>query len=163
MNLIRETEIKGIKYQLTIFDALEGQERWFQLLLFLGPALGGAISSGSEDLTAIGPAVVSFCKTTTSKQYLDLIKAFAEKTNVLKEAKTAKGVQEIPVQLSKIYGAHFTGDYRSSMSWFLWAIKENFESFLDSDDKEKLLSAIGLMKASKSVAPESIGSSGDQG
>lgn len=156
----REIEIEGTKYQLELFGAKEGQRVFFKLVTFLGPMLGAAAGGSWK---TVGPALETFARSATPEQFESLTDAFAAKTKVIHMAQTKDGLKPVPVQLSKVYDTHFARRYKALFAWLMWAVKENFESFLGSEDNGGLLDMLGLVKVSKSSAQkESIGSSGDQ-
>jgi hypothetical protein len=158
MSETRTKEIDGHTYTLELFGAKEGQKVFFRLVTFLGPTLGAAAGQGWKN---IGPALETFARSATPEQFESLIDCFAVKTTLTLIAKTKGGDKPITTQLSKVYDTHFARRYKALFSWLLWAVQENFESFLGSGEDGGLLDILGLVKVSQSNVPkESIGSSG---
>lgn len=152
----RKTTIAGHEYELTVFAQKQGQGVLIRLFKVFGPAAGELMSKGSQ---GVGAAFRAFADI-DERDLMYLIDVFAEKTKLYMPTISAAGEGGVWVPLKTQYDAHFGQRYGDSLTWLIWAIKENFSSFLSGQGLESLKALFPEVFKSK-PQKDSIGSSGE--
>lgn len=163
-------QIGNHTYNVTTFGAVKGQEVLVKLINFAAPfanAFRGIAAAASGELgderieqlagEALVDGVSKFAQAVTPEVFSWLCLQFANATQIEYEDGKAQ-------PLSKVYEAHFSGEYLELLTWFAFVVQVNYASFFTGQGKENLLGRWIQKLAKNSTASSSqatsIGGSG---
>jgi hypothetical protein len=152
---IKSEPIDSYVYEVTQLGAVEGKRIYAQVLKMVLPALGAALKG--RDLSGISKADVAgmaldeiAVALVRSLDGVDaIIETLAKTTDIY-----GPGFGDAGAPMWRNFDEHFAGKYLSLSKWFLFALKANFQDFIEGvASAGSILASINPAKVSPSQSP----------